>query len=77
MKKSKKNKHAHFSKWLKKTRLHKGLSQDAVCAALSLSKPSYSRWETGVGLPHADRLLALSVWGKTEAKALLKLLAAA
>lgn len=73
----KKASHKAFSTWLKSVRTRYGLSQDAVCAALKITKPSYSRWETGVGLPHADKIQALAKWGKISAEHILKLLASA
>lgn len=40
-----------FGKRLKKLRMQRGLSQEALSEALGVSRISVSRWETGVTLP--------------------------
>lgn len=69
-------KHKTFATWLQSVRTEQGVPQAKVCKDLKISKPTYSRWERGQGLPHADRLLGISKWGDIEADKLLQILAA-
>ena len=49
-----------FGANLKRLRIAKGLSQAAVAAALDVSAPSISGWESGRARPKPDRMTALA-----------------
>ena len=45
---------------IQRLRTERGMSQEALAAALEVSRQSVSKWETGASVPELDKLLKLS-----------------
>ena len=48
---------SHIARHFKQIRIKKGWSQNKMALYLNLSRPAYTRYETGVNNPPADKYL--------------------
>jgi len=61
-----------FSRWFKKIRQQKQLTQEGAAKALKVRPSTVSRWESGAE-PRASHLYRIFTWSGIEARTLLKL----
>lgn len=60
-----------FSENLKKTRKEKGISQEELATRLNVVRQTISKWEKGLSVPDAERLIKLSEILETSVGTLL------
>ena len=61
-----------LSETLYKLRKQSGLSQEQLAEKLNVSRQSISKWESGISVPEADKLIAISDFFEISLDALLK-----
>ena len=50
----------NFAEKLKTLRKEKGISQEALAEKINVSRQAITKWETGLGLPDIENLIAIS-----------------
>ncbi|MBO7136579.1 MAG: helix-turn-helix transcriptional regulator, partial [Spirochaetaceae bacterium] len=50
----------NFADKLKELRKQKGISQEQLAEKIHVSRQAITKWETGIGIPDIENLLAIS-----------------